>query len=420
MFRTLSDRSVVTRQSNHSNPSGSATPQRPAMAPSPLAPEALRTVGRINPALEHLQQMPHRLTPLQQAIVGSIERFYENSAEPKRNMDLGFGADPHHTENLTEAEERTLERCASFLLIRDTMKGLEPLVSNILPDADITGHSFTTIAVNAVACSVKSQTERVKLTALQEALGGERLCPMTLLPKDFGHMLGQNALKLERVVDACHLPVGEREEALKPLLEQLATSYFKHSMESPGAPKSMPHKIIVSIGDSARSDLHVNLFKKKTVRLSIASTGIDRLCNGTLLTAGQCENHETLFRVHLLQGFQNHSPAKKRAALYLQLLWHELADVQRALGLRFLDEPNHGVAARKAAGRTHEALIYPGSYEFGDQVGSETGPGAQRRTVTAAMETLPDIDDSFKQRFGSSLFLDPRVGAWTQSTAYQF
>ncbi|MBC7514065.1 MAG: hypothetical protein H7234_06475, partial [Herminiimonas sp.] len=90
------------------------------------------------------------------------------------------------------------------------------------------------------------------------------------------------------------------------------------------------------------------------------------------------------------------------------------------LGLRSLDKPNHGVAAQQAAARTHEALTYPGSHEFGDQVGSEADPGAQRRTVTAAMEALPDIDDSFKQRFGSSLFLDPRVGAWTQSTAYQF
>lgn len=420
MFRTLSDRSLITRQSNHSGASGSATPQRPAVAPSPVALEASCTVGRTNPALEHLQKRNFCLTSLQKIVVGSVEQFYENSAEPKRNLDLGLSAGMHTNETLTDAQERTLERRASFLLIRDAMEGLKPLIGNILQDANAHEHSMTTVAVNAVACSVKSHAEQVKAIALQEARISERICPLTLLPNNFGDMLRRNTLNLAQVVTACHLPVAEREAALKPLLEQLAASYFRHSMEAPGVPRSMPHKIIVSMGDTARSDVHVNPFREKTIRLSIDSADIDQLCGGPLPGAGECENDETLLRVHLLQGFQNHSSEKKRAALYLQLLWCEVADVQRALELRSLDGPNHSAAAYQAAARTREALHYPGSHECGDQVGSEADLGVQRRAATTAMESLPDVDRSFKKRFGSSLFIDARVGAWTQSTAYRF
>lgn len=424
MFRHLSDRALLTRETNTRDPSLPGTQQppppapAPASAPSPLARQVARTVGRTNPALVGLQNMRSRLTPSQAAIVTTIERFYEDNATPKRNLDLDFIAREEFWINLTDEHERTLERRASFLLNSDSMYTMDALICNIVPDAGPNGHSVTTIAVNAVACSVKSQTEHVKEVALQEAQRGERICPMTLQQLSFQNMLYRNEHLLKQAVQACRMPVAQRERALNPLLVELAASYFEHSRDAPGAPKSVPQKVIVSMHDSGQSDFDINPSGETTARLVIDSNGIDDLCNAPLQAANTCEDYRTIFRAHLLEGFQEHSPEKKRAALYLQLLWVELGAVHEMLGLHSLDKPNHGAEAQRAAARTHEEISYPGSHSFGDQISAENGMEAQRHVVTQAMEALPTIDAAFQQRFGTSMITDSRIHAWTQSPAY--
>lgn len=424
MHRALSHRADLNRKSDNASSPDTGTRPRPTptLPPSPTALEAARTVGRSNPALADLQRLRAHLTPLQAAAADDIAGFYENSKGPRRNLDLDFSEDAQADGFQTEEQERTLERRASFLLNSDTMDGLATLIGTMPLDAEIPGAAMTmtTAAITAAACSIKSQTEHVKAVALQDARHGDRICPMTLQPAEFQRMLDRNTQTLARVVEACRMPVAEREQALNALLEQLAVAYFQHSLDSPGAPRSAPHKVVISLSEPAMSDVTVSLFKEKIVHLAIDSAGIDHLCTAPLPTTDTCQDQRTIFRAHLLEGFQNHSPEKKRAALYLQLLWRELGIVQETLGLRSADKPRHGAPAQRAAARTHEERSYPGSQCMGDQIGAETDPEAQRRVVMQGLEALPGRDRSFKQCSGLSLITDDRVRAWTHSTAYPF
>ncbi len=421
MFRTNNERTRTgANNASASSTSRAAAQPQPAAAASPAALEAARTVGRSNPALVDLQHMRRGLSPLQDGIVDSVAQFYADSAAPKSNRELGFSGSAEAVSNMTGDHARTLERRASFLLNSEAMDALHPLLANVARDAGILGHSVTTMAVNAVATSVKSQTELVKAVALKQAQDGERVCPMTLQPAHFQRMLDENASRLAQVVEACRLPVAARERTLKPLLEQLAMCYFQHAETSSGAGDSGPHNVVVTMSDQGQSHAEVSAEGTKTARLAIDSAGIDRLCNAPLPAADACEDYETIFRAHLLQGFQNHSPDQKRAALYLQLLWSEVGTVQETLGMRSRDRPHHGAAAQRAAARAHEEMYYPGNEDFGDQIGSENDMHTQRRAVTHGMEILPDVDFSFKERFGASMLTDPRIRDWTQSTAYPF
>lgn len=417
MFKAMYERAIA--EVNNA-PLPAAAPHRPTVAVSPVVREAARTVGRSNPALVDLLHLRRHLSPLQNALVDSVECFYEDSAVPKTNRQLACRENTEAAGNMSADHERTLARRASFLLNSDAMDGLRPLLANLEPDAGMLGQSMTAMTVNAVASSVKSQAEHVKAVALAQAQAGERICPMTLQPLNFQRMLEENTARLAQLAGACHLPVAPREAALKPLLEELATSYFQHSRHSPGAPKSAPHKVVIHMSDPGRSHVDANFVGKKIAHVAIDSAGIDRLCNGPLPPVDDCEDRKTIFRTHLLQGFQNHSPETKRAVLYLQLLWSEVGALQETLGVRSLDKPHHGAAAQCAAARTLEEKSYRGNHDLGDQIGCENDVHAQRRTIVHGMETLPDVDFSFKEQFGSSMLTDPRLRDWTQSTAYSF
>ncbi len=377
-----------------------------------------QTIGRSNAALRDLQGMRSRLSPLQANVADQVAEFYETSARPCRNGDLGFQP-AGNAARIPPGDQRTLARRASFLLNSEAIKSVPGLAREIPPNAGVIGHSTATMAINAVLNSVKSQTELVNAAAVHDARRGARVCPMTLQPEKFDAFLRHNAHTIANIVDACRESGPRRNRALQPHLEALAKDYFAKSRGYPGAPELVADDITVNLGSAAQSKCATSILGKKKVTLNIDSDGADAFCR-QIPSVDDCEDFQTLFRAHMMQGFEQHSQAKKLAALTTLSMLHKAGEVQEWMGTQSAGKSSHSQAAQNAALHTLNELQYPGNPGFGDALHGVQGRPSQRDAITEPLEYIPGLDTNFQSEYLSSMITDERVRKWVHSTNYEF
>lgn len=378
-------------------------------------PEPCR-VGRNNPSLSTLKTLRSAPTSGATGVVEKLEKFYENVDKKQTNGALLASQQPARTfRNPKRNEAIALERRASFLNLQEPLEALPSAISNVFES----NNSSTSVReVNAIVTAVKSQIETLNDVALKQARDGQRICPMTLHPEKFDDFLQQNSETLERIVEVCNLPTALRGAAVTPHLADLAHSYFDLSTEYPGAPQSQPHKIEVMVNSQRQSQAKKNLFGNKTVHLSIDSAGLDAFCNKPLPPLDQCEDFQDIFRSHLMKGFEHHPMDQKLAAMYVQLMLHEVSEVQETMGSKSAFKSSHPPAARIAGTNTINEMYYDGSEAVGDQAERNGDVQSQRGVASQVISLIPYIDTSYFNKHGTPLITDTSLRQWVHSAAF--
>jgi len=386
--------------------------RQPAPPPAPAA--VSERIGRMNTALVELRSRRATLNPRQERVVDEMGQFYQDTISTPTNSDI-FYVSSDARQNLPEADQITLQRRASFLLNGAAFGELPHAIDEISEEAGIIGYSKATLMINAIANSVKSQIEHVNAAALQDAQRGDRVCPMTLQPAKFSEFLKQHDRVLREIVDACQLPARSGEPAIKKALEMLATGYFRQATNYPGAPTIRPDEVQVQLNSEASSSVKGNARNHIIAFVKIDNGGAEEFCRNPLPKLDDCEDFETIYRARLLQGFDHHSPQKKRAALLIQLMLQEVSELQEVLGMESANIPSHSQPAKRAAIRSSEEMRYAGSEALTDiTVATEDAP-AQRDIATRAMKALPGLDVAFEGVYHSPLITNALMRKWVHS-----
>ncbi|MES2830731.1 MAG: hypothetical protein V4695_01910 [Pseudomonadota bacterium] len=384
----------------------------------PAAPAIPEPIGRVNNALLELRGRRSMLGPTQREAVDKIGMFYNLTTTAVKNEDI-YRIPDRERKRMPDRDRLTLKRSASYLLNSSALHTLHDEVEKIPYEAGMIGHSTSTMMVNAIANSVKFQTEHIKDAALAEARRGERICPMTLQPQLLRSYLREHDHLFERLILACDLPASARDRVAAPVLQKLAVAYFDASVGYPGAPTTRPDQIEVNVGSVDECTIEEDRRNQIKLTITLDNNNLAQFCNSPLPLMEDCENRKDVFRAHTLQGFGDHEPRKKMAAFYVQALLQKLSDTQENMGLGDLQnklrDRSARIKAQQAASRTLSEMSYEGSEGFADGVAWENGQPSMRSVATRKMKQLWVLDNEFKSKYGSQLITSPRINDWIHS-----
>ena len=401
--------------SAHRSTAGAASP---AGAPEAAVqrPADPTRVGTTNPSLQPLQAMRSQLCSDDQNMLQKIENYYRHIRTEMTNRDIVEEAGVETPSNPEPVLGRTMRRRASFLLNREAMNYVEDNQIRVLsyqrPDRT------QVLLMNAIATSFKSQAEHVGDAALRDAQQGRRLCPMTLQPAAFNAFLAQNSWVARLAIANCTIGPAYRGRALKPVLERFAKSYFDKAAATSGAATLDVDSVEVCFETGGDSMSCTNQQDRHHVVLKIDDSGAEDFCSRQY--TGAFENQSEAYFHHQLQGFEEHEPLQKLAALYLQLTLDEISTVEER---HFLPDGGTGASAitRRQARATQEEYTYPGFKGFEDDMSKEPTQGMDSRSkLLGQLRQLPMIEDQFRRQFGQELFTDPRLRSWVRSVGLPY
>lgn len=241
---------------------------------------------------------------------------------------------------------------------------------------------------------------------------------MTLQPAAFNAFLAQNSWVARLAIANSTLGPAYRSRGLKPVLERFAKSYFDKAAATDGVAKLDVGSVEVSFEPGGSSGVCKNQQGRHHVVLNINDSGAEEFCHQR--QTGAPENQSEAYFNHQLQGFEEHEPLQKLAALYLQLTLAEISMVEER---QLLPDGGAGASAinRQQARATQEEYTYPGFEGFQDDVAQEHNQGQDSRTeLLESLTQLPVVEAQFVNQFGQELLTDPRLRGWVRSAALPY
>lgn len=348
-----------------------------------------------------------------------------------------------------------LRRAASFTAVAPVIREIGTLGAR-LTELDMPLLSLPTRTVlTAQVAAVRESIDLLKARAVEQALGGERFCPLALRETAFQDFISSQQVAIDALIAACGLDGQARRNALAVTLQRIGNAYLRQAGQLPAGIPAWEAFPMEALGPDARG-FDLEKFKvghatgsdqapagtagvdQPPVSLAILdqshsrsllahgwvgsaaliAIGIDDLVSATADPA-TC-SPTTRLHAH---GFETCSVAQQQAGAFLQKLLIELSYLEEKMYLsRSVNKDGSGLTA--AADRSLQEGAYVGSLELGDSIVAPApdAPGAggrsQRLIALDILCALPITARHYRDKHGDSLIVDPGLRDWLHSPVY--
>lgn len=392
-------------------------PAAGAAAPGAGADDIRRTQPRViaNSALQALKALGPRLTPAQRTSIGILESYDNWRTEARTNGDMFDAA-------LFEEDDRgvqmTLARRPSFLLIKPMLDDLGPVVPRGASEMGLPRTIEERTALTAQVAAVHEQVETIKSRAIDDAQAGRRLCPMTLETELFHEFLTEHRPLLQRII-ANSGSLATKDD-LEHDLAMLADDYLKAcGLHLPGlAQEDIPEEllgeltnapVIVEIVNGHRDPDHQLLGDEESgcCLITLSRSGIAAVAHAP--------DYVFHSEFGLTEDFARCAPGERAASMYLQHLFHELAQIEQSATLAEATDDNTILDNRPALHTLLENR-YDGSLRLGDDCEDDTS--TQRGNSLSNLARMRHFVGIHDQDNGTPLLTDPALNKWVKGTEF--
>lgn len=376
-----------------------------------------RTQPRIiaNSALQALKALGPRLTPAQRTSIGILENYAGWRTGARTNGDM---FDNVVQEQTTRETQMTLARRPSFLLIKPMLDDLDTLVPSGASEMGLPRTIEERTALTALVAAAHEQVETLKNRAVDDAVAGQRLCPLTLETELFAGFLNENRTLLEHIID------NSNSLATKGTLEKdlatLADNYLKGcGLHLPGLePEDIPQElagdltgapVIVEIIDGYDEPGHELLGNEESGCCLIT------LSRRGLTAVAHAPDYMFHSEFGLTEDFARCAPNERAASMYLQHLFFELAQIEQVATLGELTD-NETILEHRPAMHTLMENHYEGSMQLGDDC--EDNTSTQRGNSLSSLARMRHFVGMHDQDNGTPLLTDPALNKWVKGTEF--